>query len=325
MPGEGKPSLNALALPLVERLEPEAERLRAHVIRMPSGATVVDMGVEAPGGLEAGLRLVEICMGGLGRASLSWLSIGGLVLPAVSVFTDAPALATLGAQMAGWKLELSGRIVLGSGPARALVRKPKRIYRALGHEEEPSAIAILALEADELPDDAFLRSVAELCGIGPGGLHVLVASLRSPAGVIQVVGRAVEACLLKLLNLDIDVLSVRSALGLTPLPPPHPAPDVCMGRVNDAILYGSIVHLWADVDDDTAKLMAEKAPSCTSSAYGKPFLAIYEEAGRDFYAIDPAIFAPAQVVVSSLKSGRSYVAGELNEELVASSFGISIS
>jgi len=283
----------------------------------------VDMGVEAPGGLEAGLRLVGICMGGLGRASLSWLSIGGLVLPAVSVFTDAPALATLGAQMAGWKLEFSGRIVLGSGPARALVRKPKRIYRALGHEEEPSGIAILALEADELPDDAFLRSVAELCGIEPSGLHVLVASLRSPAGVIQVVGRAVEACLLKLLNLDIDVLSVRSALGLTPLPPPHPDPDVCMGRVNDAILYGSIVHLWADVDDDTAKLMAEKAPSCTSSAYGKPFLTIYEEAGRDFYAIDPAIFAPAQVVVSSLKSGRSYVAGELNKELITSSFGVS--
>ena len=131
--------------------------------------------------------------------------------------------------------------------------------------------------------------------------------------------------MLKLLNLDIDVLSVRSALGLTPLPPPHPDPDGCMGRVNDAILYGSIVHLWADVDDGTAKLMAEKAPSCTSSAYGKPFLTIYEEAGRDFYAIDPAIFAPAQVVVSSLKSGRSYVAGELNEELITSSFGISIS
>jgi len=286
---------------------------------------VVGSGVAAPRGLEAGLRLVEICMGGLGRASLSWLNIGGLVLPAVSVFTDAPALATLGAQMAGWKLELSGRIVLGSGPARALVRKPKRIYRALGHEERPSAIAILALEADELPDDAFLRSVAELCGIEPSELHVLVASLRSPAGVIQVVGRAVEACLLKLLNLDIDVLSVRSALGLTPLPPPHPDPDVCMGRVNDAILYGSIVHLWADVDDDTAKLMAEKAPSCTSSAYGKPFLTIYEEAGRDFYAIDPAVFAPAQVVVSSLKSGRSYVAGELNKELITSSFGISTS
>jgi len=138
-----------------------------------------------------------------------------------------------------------------------------------------------------------------------------------------VVGRAIEACLLKLLNLDIDVLSIRSALGLTLLPPPHPDPDICMGRVNDAILYGSIVHLWADIDDDTAKLMADKAPSSTSSAYGKPFLTIYEEAGRDFYAIDPAIFAPAQVIVSSLRSGKSYVAGELNEELIASSFGIS--
>jgi len=203
------------------------------------------------------------------------------------------------------------------------VRKPKRIFKAIEHEEEPSGTAILALEADELPDDAFLRSVAELCGIGPGGLHVLVASLRSPAGVIQVVGRAVESCLLKLLNLDFDILSVRSALGLTLLPPPHPDPDVCMGRVNDAILYGSSVHLWADVNDDVAKAMAEKAPSRTSSAYGKPFLTIYEEAGRDFYAIDPAIFAPAQVAVTSLRSGKSYVAGGLNVELVTRSFALS--
>ena len=314
--------MNASALPLVERLEAEAERLGAHVIRMPSGATILDLGVKAPGGLEVGLRLVEICMGGLARASLSWLNIGEIVLPAVSVFTDAPALATLGAQMAGWKLELSGRIVLGSGPARALVRKPKRIFKAIRHEEEPSGIAILALEADELPDDAFLKNVAELCGVSPSGLHVLIASLRSPAGVIQVVGRAIESCLLKLLNIGIGVLPVRSALGLTLLPPPHPDPDVCMGRVNDAILYGSIVHLWADVNDDVAKAMAEKAPSATSSAYGKPFLTIYEEAGRDFYAIDPAIFAPAQVVVTSLRSGKSYVAGEFAKELVVRFFDI---
>jgi len=320
--GEASLSLNKLAMPLVRHLEAEAARYGARVHRAECGATVIDLGVEAPGGLEAGLRLVEICLGGLGQATLSWLHVGGHTLPAVSVWTDAPALATLGAQMAGWKLELAGRTVLGSGPARALVRKPKRIYKALGHEEEAAGVAILALEADVLPDEAFLASVAEACGVEPAGLYVLLASLRSPAGVVQVVGRAVESCVLKLLGAGFDVKAIRSAMGITLLPPPHPDPDACMGRVNDAILYGSVVHLWADVGDDVAREMAEKAPSCTSPAYGKPFLTIYEEAGRDFYAIDPAIFAPASVAITSLRSGRTYEAGSINEGLALRAFGL---
>jgi len=95
-----------------------------------------------------------------------------------------------------------------------------------------------------------------------------------------------------------------------------------MGRANDALLYGSVVHLWADLPDEEAGRAAEMAPSSSSPAYGKPFLAIYEEAGRDFYAIDPGIFAPAEVVVTSLRSGRSYRAGGLNEELVLKSFSL---
>ena len=314
-------SLNELALPLVDQLLSEPDRYGVKVLRAANGATVLDLGLEAPGGLEAGLKMVEICLGGLGRASLTWLEIAGHHVPAVSVWTDRPALATLGAQMAGWKLEIAGKTILGSGPARALARKPKRIFRALEHEEKAS-VAILALEADVLPDEAFLASAAEACGVSPEGLYVLVAPLSSPAGMVQVVGRAVEACLLKLMGLGLDVKAVKAAVGVALLPPPHPDPDVCMGRANDALLYGSVVHLWADLADGETREAAEKAPSCTSPAYGKPFLAIYEEAGRDFYAIDPGVFAPARVAITSLKSGNTYVAGRLNKELALKALGL---
>ena len=299
----------------------QAGRYGITVSESRSGATVLDLGVRAPGGIEAGLKMAEICLGGLGRASLSWFEVAGLRLPAVSVWTDSPALATLGAQMAGWRLELSGKTVLGSGPARALAKKPKRIYRTLGHDEG-SDVAILALEADVLPDDDFLSRIAGACGVEPQGLYVLVAPINSPAGLVQVVARAVEACLLKMMNLGLDVLAVRNAVGLSPLPPPHPDPDVCMGRANDSLLYGSTVWLTADLDDDALSGAVGKLPSSSSPSYGKPFLAIYEEAGRDFYAIDPGIFAPAEVVITCLRSGRTYMAGELDEELVLRSFGL---
>ena len=334
--------MNKLAFPIVEELMENAERYGVAILEARCGAHILDLGVKAPGSLGAGLRMIEACLGGLGQASLTWLELGGLEvaaasrsgrqaliptrmgslrLPAISVWTHEPALATLGAQMAGWKLELKGKVVLGSGPARALVRKPKKVFRALGHEEE-SDIAILAIEADEIPDDDFLTKVASSCGVEPEGLYVLVAPLRSPAGMVQVVGRAVEACILKLMNLGLNVGAIRVAMGFSILPPLHPDPDECMGRSNDALLYGSVVHIWADFSDEEAREAARKAPSSTSPAYGKPFLTIYEEAGRDFYSIDPAIFAPAQVLITSLESGRTYVAGELNEGLVLRAFSI---
>ena len=316
----GAISLNKLAYGIVEELLSCPERYGVEVLEV-GDSTVLDMGVRAPGGLEAGLRMVEICLGGLGRASITWLGLAGHHLPAVSVWTDMPALATLGAQMAGWRLELAGEVVLGSGPARALARKPKKVFRALAHEEEAD-VAVLAVEAPRLPDEELLSRVAEACGISPERLYVLVAPLASPAGLVQVVGRAIEACLLKLFNAGLDVRAVKTAVGTALLPPPHPDVDVCMGRTNDALLYGSVVHLWADWPDEVARAAAQEAPSCSSPAYGKPFLAIYEEAGRDFYKVDPAIFAPAKVAITSTRSGRTYAAGRLNEELVLSSFDL---
>jgi methenyltetrahydromethanopterin cyclohydrolase len=55
----------------VERLLDEADRLRVAVRKDASGACIVDAGIEAPGSLEAGVLIGEICMGGLGRVQLT--------------------------------------------------------------------------------------------------------------------------------------------------------------------------------------------------------------------------------------------------------------
>jgi len=60
-------SVNRLAATLVESLVADAAGLRLLVERTSEGVTVVDCGIACRGGIEAGLRVTAICMGGLGR------------------------------------------------------------------------------------------------------------------------------------------------------------------------------------------------------------------------------------------------------------------
>src|SRR6187200_2499392 len=56
-------SLNDRAHELADGLAAEADALRAAVTTLPNGTRVIDCGSAAPGGLEAGRRFAEICMG----------------------------------------------------------------------------------------------------------------------------------------------------------------------------------------------------------------------------------------------------------------------
>ena len=60
-------SLNALAAPLAASLCADAERLRLKVSGGQDAPVLVDAGIDCLGGIEAGRRIAEICLGGLGR------------------------------------------------------------------------------------------------------------------------------------------------------------------------------------------------------------------------------------------------------------------
>jgi methenyltetrahydromethanopterin cyclohydrolase len=102
-----------------------------------------------------------------------------------------------------------------------------------------------------------------------------------------------------------------------------PAADflTSMGRSNDAILFGGSIQMYVRCEDDRAEDLARRLPCSASSAYGKPFAAIFKDVGYDFYKIDPMLFAPAAVVVTNVTTGRSFRGGTLNGELLAQSFG----
>jgi len=65
-------SINKLALKHVEELIANPDYYRVTVEKLPSGATVIDTGLEAHGGYEAGLMTTRIAMGGAGTAELGY-------------------------------------------------------------------------------------------------------------------------------------------------------------------------------------------------------------------------------------------------------------
>ena len=58
-------------------------------------------------------------------------------------------------------------------------------------------------------------------------------------------------------------------------------------------------------------MLAQRLPSRNSRDHGRSFAEIFKAAGYDFYKIDPALFAPAEVWVSNLDSGNTWHGGAL--------------
>jgi methenyltetrahydromethanopterin cyclohydrolase len=317
-------SVNHLAWELAEKLLRKQAFYGVHASKTSAGATVIDAGVNAPGGFQAGKMLTELCMGGAGKAQISFKTYGDLTFPSITVSTDHPAIAALGSQFAGWRIkEPDGSIAIGSGPARALALKPKDVYEEIGYKDS-SDKAVLTLESNKLPSDALIEKVTVACGVKAENLVVVVAPTASIAGLTQVTGRIVEVSIHKLRTLGLSPKLIRYACGYAPIPPLCRDFEVAMARTNDAILYGGVVYCTVDYKDEAAlQKIVEQAPSMKSKDYGKPFLQIFKEADRDFYKIDHNLFAPAMLIINNAKTGNTFRAGKMNVEALRESFNVS--
>jgi methenyltetrahydromethanopterin cyclohydrolase len=312
-------SLNDRALELADRLAANAEAARVAVSTLSNGARVIDCGAQVAGGFEAGRRFAEICMAGLGTVAYAPLVLDGQWIPGLTVTTDRPALACLGAQYAGWRLDRDGYFAMGSGPGRALIRA-EELYDDLDVDEQASG-AVLCLETRDAPPAEVADYVAERAGVAASALTLLMAPTASVAGGVQIAARVVETALHKLHEIGFDVRRVVAGFGSCPLPPVAGDDMEAIGRTNDAVLYGGQVHLTVEADDDDAlRDLVEQLPASASSDYGEPFGSVLKRANFDFYAIDPLLFSPAQIRLTSVASGRSFEAGRVNLEVLERSF-----
>lgn len=316
--------MNRSAAPLVEHLAAEADALRVTVSRdAATGVRLIDAGIEAPGGVEAGRLVAEICMGGFGRVGVKTAAADGWPTW-LEVSSSQPVLACLASQYAGWSLaaskeETGGKkfFALGSGPARALACK-EPLYAELGYRDQ-SPQAVLVLEVDRAPPPVVLQKVLRDCGIAaPESLTVILTPTTSAAGTTQVVGRVLEVALHKAHELGFALGDIVDGTASAPLPAPTPDGGAAMGRTNDAILYGGRVHLSVRGSDDAARALAAKLSSRNSRDFGRSFAEIFKAVDYDFYKIDGALFAPAEAWVSNLDSGRTFHGGALHMELLQS-------
>lgn len=313
-------SVNGLARPLVERLLARADALEVSVARDASGACIVDAGIQVRGSINAGVLVGEICMGGLGQVGLRGGGPEGWPTW-IEVRSSQPVLACLASQYAGWSLaaskeETGGKkfFSLGSGPARALAAK-EALFAELGYRDQADA-GVLVLEVDRAPPKVVIDKLLRDCGLQPEALTLILTPTTSLAGTTQVVARVLEVALHKAHELGYALANIVEGVATAPLPAPSPDGVIAMGRTNDAILYGGRVHLTVRGDDAAARQLALQLPSRNSRDYGRSFADIFKEVEYDFYKIDGALFAPAEVWVSNLDSGNTWHAGALDMALL---------
>jgi methenyltetrahydromethanopterin cyclohydrolase len=313
-------SINRLTAPLVDALVADRDALRVSLGWLDQRAAVVDAGIETRGGLEAGRRIAEICLGGLGTVQLT--SGSGDWPLRVVVHSADPVLACLGSQYAGWSLShgegKSAWQALGSGPARVL-GSGEDLFEELDYRDQAERTC-LVIETDRPPPTELVKKISEKCGVYEENLTLILTPTSSLAGCVQIVARVLETALHKAHALGFPLTAIVDGMGTAPVCPPSPKFLTAMSRTNDAILFGGTVHLFVEAEDEEAESLAQKLPSSASSDYGRPFAEVFKGAGYDFYKIDPMLFSPAEVIVSSLRTGRSFRGGRLDPELLNASF-----
>ncbi len=312
------PTLNDRGQAIVDAMAARATELRVGVRTLGNGARVIDAGIESPGGLGAGLALSEICMGGLGHVSYQPVQVGPELYPGVLVWTDHPAVSCMASQYAGWAIKVGDYFAMGSGPLRAHARVETELYAQLGYQETASS-GVLVLETRTLPTEDVAAWVATKAKLDAARLTFVVAPTASMAGGVQVSARVLETGLHKMETLGFDVNRVVSGIGTAPVPPVAKNDLRAIGRTNDCILYGGQARYLVVGEDAELEALAAKLPATASADYGTPFYDIFKRYDGDFYKIDPLLFSPAEVWLTSVSSGRTFRGGKLNPEVLAAS------
>lgn len=315
-------SVNKKAYELVQKLCSSPDEYCVSIKKTSLGATLIDAGIHAKGGFNAGIIATEICLGGLGEARIFPKRYGDVELPSLFIHTDHPAIATLGSQFAGWQIKSGEFFAIGSGPGRALALKPRDIFDKIKYVDKAD-VAVIVLETTKEPPEGIIEKFSLECTVSPNKLYIILVPTTSVAGSTQVSGRIVETGIHKLSKLGVDPLSIQHAWGWAPIAPVHPDFVEAMGKTNDVILYGGVTYyVLKHKNENELKALLEKVPSSASKHYGKPFSEIFKEANNDFYRIDPKLFAPAVIIVNNAATGSIFKVGEINVEVLKQSLGL---
>ncbi len=314
-------SINREAMKVVHTILDSPDALGVRAARLANGTTVVDMGLEAPGGWLAAKYFTLVTLGGLAEVSYEPFSLGDRMLTAVRVVIDSTQEACVASQIAGWRLEEPGteHAAILSGPGRALNRDPDHYmdytdYRDDHHE------AVVAIQTSRPISESMADAIASGCGVRPEDVYVLYAPNRALVTAVQVAARIVEQSLHRMAEEGFELRRAGAASGYGVIPPLVDDDVLAMGRINDSLLYGGAATIRVDAEDEDCAAVVDRSVSAASDSYGRPFIEIYEEAGRDFYEIPLDLHSPAELHLNNVRTGNTFSAGHINEAVLERSF-----
>ena len=177
------------------------------------------------------------------------------------------------------------------------------------------------MEVDKVPPIEVTDKIARACKLDPSHLTVILTPTSSLAGGMQVVARVLEVALHKAHALHFPLENIIDGTGCAP--GTAAAPQFHQGhgphqRRHSVRRTGRISSSKAATKPP--KRWPTNCPSSVSRDYGKPFAEVFKEYKYDFFKVDAMLFSPASVIVTTVDSGRSFHAGEVDEELLERSF-----
>ena len=312
-------SVSNLAKKLVEKLINNSKELNVLVKKGPLNCTIIDAGIEIKGSEQAGKLIAEVCMGGLGVINIEKTNTFPNWPLETKVESKHPVISCLGSQYAGWNLSHKKFYALASGPGRAIARR-EELFKELQYVDQ-SKFVYLVMEVDKIPPKEIIEKISNDCKTSTENIILILTPTQSISGIIQIVSRVSEVGLHKLHTLKFPLENVKEVYGSAPIPPISSDFITSMGRTNDAILYGGNVELKVKGTDKQISNLTKNLPSTSSKDYGKPFAEIFNSYKGDFYSIDPNLFSPGKVTVTSLETGKTFTEGKLNSNLIDKSFG----
>ena len=227
----------------------------------------------------------------------------------------------MASQYAGWAISVDKFFAMGSGPLRAHARVERELFEKLGYEEEADARRAGARGADAARPRPWPRGWPQKARLAAVAAHLRRSRpTASLAGGVQIAARILETGLHKM-----ETLGLRRAPGrerawaprrfrrwprTTCAPSAAPTTASCTaGR--RATPSAPATPSWPS--------WRRKVPASASRDYGTPFYEIFQRYEGDFYKIDPLLFSPAEVWLTSTETGRTFHAGHLNPEVLTAS------
>jgi methenyltetrahydromethanopterin cyclohydrolase len=305
---------------LKEKVIPFAENLRIGVTKLSNGATVLDMGIEYPGGWLAGKYFTEVALGGLGQLSFGKMKLKNYIVPTVRVKATYPVISEMAAHVAMMKLPYRGRIVTISGPIRSITGTD--IYvRSVDYKDTSTDVAVACIQTEELPDEDLTNAIANEVGIKADNLFVLAARTGTIVGAIQVCARNIEQTLPALLDVEFPMSAIVEATGAAPVVSIVDNEEIAYGRVNDCLIYGQETNLYVRCDDrQITEILDNLTFIKNKDIYGTEFQKIFNICEKDWAKVPRHWDAPCKVNFINLSTGNVFSSGKIGYDVLEKSF-----